>query len=157
MATDRSRSPQPCRRSMMSGGSAYDDVMAAQELRKSYKAPPQSKFRVAAVLRFRRADGSEGVIEAVNAEPHDGNIRGAICAERAALCRFQREHSCGASRLRDGQPHSDLAGAHVPRVSHRLLRSGSRGCDCRQQDADDFHHEGLAGAPANSISIPAQG
>jgi len=83
----------------MSGGSAYDDVMAAQELRKSYKAPPQSKFRVAAVLRFRRADGSEGVIEAVNAEPHDGNIRGAICAERAALCRFQREEPDDGTRV----------------------------------------------------------
>ena len=33
-----------------------------------------------------REDGSEGTIEAVNAEPHDANIRGAICAERAAMC-----------------------------------------------------------------------
>lgn len=83
----------------MSGGSTLDDVLAAQELRKSYTAPPQSKFRVAAVLRFRRADGSEGVIEAVNAEPHDANIRGAICAERAALCRFQREEPQAGTRV----------------------------------------------------------
>lgn len=76
-----------------------EDVMAAQLLRKSYTAPPQSNFRVAAVLRFRRGDGTEGVIEGVNAEPHDGNIRGAICAERAALCRFQRDEPEADTRV----------------------------------------------------------
>ena len=37
-----------------------------------------------------REDGTEDTIEAVNAEPHDANIRGAICAERAALYRGSR-------------------------------------------------------------------
>lgn len=77
------------------------DVAAAHALREAYAAPAQSKFRVAAVLRFRRADGSEGTIPAVNAEPHDANIRGAICAERAALCRFQcEEEAAGAQVVR---------------------------------------------------------
>ncbi|CAK0862171.1 unnamed protein product [Prorocentrum cordatum] len=40
-------------------------------------------------------------ISAVNAEPHDANIRGAICAERAALCQFQRDEAgCGAKICR---------------------------------------------------------
>lgn len=67
-----------------------EDVAAAHALRLTYVAPAQSKFRVASVLRFVRPDGTEGKIEAVNAEPHDANIRGAICAERAALCRYQQ-------------------------------------------------------------------
>mmetsp|Transcript_31291 Transcript_31291/g.61414 ORF Transcript_31291/g.61414 Transcript_31291/m.61414 type:complete len:323 (+) Transcript_31291:80-1048(+) len=84
-ARTRSRSPPP------SGHvSTTEDVAAAHALRRTYVAPRQSKFRVASVLRFVRPDGTEGKIEAVNAEPHDANIRGAICAERAALCKFQQ-------------------------------------------------------------------
>merc|ERR1719444_661930 len=104
--TDRSRSPPRTRGTEDASfvGStqtpAIADVAAAHALRKEYQAPAQSKFRVAAVLRFRRADGREGTIQAVNAEPHDGNIRGAICAERAALCRFQLEEGATARILR---------------------------------------------------------
>jgi cytidine deaminase len=73
----------------------------AHRARLRYSAPKQSKFRVGAVLRFVRPDGSEGTISAVNAEPHDANIRGAICAERAALCQFQRDEAgCGAKICR---------------------------------------------------------
>lgn len=54
---------------------------------------------MAAVLRFVRPDGTQGLIEAVNAEPHDANIRGAICAERAALCRFQKEEGDRGARV----------------------------------------------------------
>lgn len=72
---------------------------AAHTLRKEYGPPRQSKFRVAALLRFTRPDGSVGTIGAVNAEPHDANIRGAICAERAAMCRFQREEADMGSRV----------------------------------------------------------
>jgi len=76
---------------------AVDDVSCAHKLREAYTPPKQSKFRVASVIRFVRPDGSEGTIKAVNAEPHDANIRGAICAERVALCCFQRdEAACGA-------------------------------------------------------------
>jgi cytidine deaminase len=77
------------------------DVANAHAEREAYKAPAQSQFRVAALLRFRRADSTEGTIQAVNEEPHDGNIRGAICAERAAMCRFQsEEQDSGANVLR---------------------------------------------------------
>ncbi|CAK9051218.1 Ferredoxin-dependent glutamate synthase (Fd-GOGAT) [Durusdinium trenchii] len=73
-----------------------EDVKAAHRLRESYAPPRQSNFRVSAVLRFTRADGSGGTLEAVNAEPHDANIRGAICAERAAMCLFQKTEGNGA-------------------------------------------------------------
>mmetsp|Transcript_78429 Transcript_78429/g.199415 ORF Transcript_78429/g.199415 Transcript_78429/m.199415 type:complete len:326 (+) Transcript_78429:80-1057(+) len=100
----RSRSPAPCQQrktslGLSAGGSAADDVVSAQALREAYSAPAQSLFRVAAVLRFRRSDGSEGVIEAVNVEPHDANIRGAICAERAAMCKFQRDEEKEGSKI----------------------------------------------------------
>ncbi|CAK9093466.1 unnamed protein product [Durusdinium trenchii] len=70
--------------------------------RSCYAPPRQSNFRVSAVLRFTRADGSGGdpggggTEPAVNAEPHDANIRGAICAERAAMCLFQKTEGNGA-------------------------------------------------------------
>jgi len=73
--------------------------LTAHRLRLAYGPPKQSKFRVASVLRFIRLDGTEGTIEAVNAEPHDANIRGAICAERAALCQFQRDEASRGSRI----------------------------------------------------------
>jgi len=111
--TDRSRSPPPAGEraaraasskeneapALTSNVAANVDVKAAHALREAYAPPAQSKFRVAAVLRFKRPDGSEGTIEAVNAEPHDANIRGAICAERAALCRFQCEEEAAGSRV----------------------------------------------------------
>lgn len=65
----------------------------------SYEGPSQSGFRVAAVLRFVRTDGTEDTIEAVNAEAHDANIRGAICAERAGLCQFQRDEATKGARI----------------------------------------------------------
>lgn len=76
-----------------------EDVAAAHRLRQAYSGPSQSKFRVAAVLRFHRTDGSFGTIEAVNAEPHDANIRGAICAERAALCKFAQAEALSGSQV----------------------------------------------------------
>lgn len=75
------------------------DTALAHRVRLGYSAPKQSKFRVGAVLRFCRPDGSEGTISAVNAEPHDANIRGAICAERAAFCQFQRDEAGRGSRI----------------------------------------------------------
>eukprot|EP00929_Paragymnodinium_shiwhaense_P035134 TRINITY_DN19015_c0_g1_i1.p1 TRINITY_DN19015_c0_g1~~TRINITY_DN19015_c0_g1_i1.p1 ORF type:complete len:350 (+),score=78.35 TRINITY_DN19015_c0_g1_i1:120-1169(+) len=95
-ATARSRSPA-FRCGLCEQAKADND--AAHVVRKQYTAPKQSKFRVAAVLRFVRKDGTEGVIEAVNAEAHDGNIAGAICAERAALCRFQKEEQEAGARI----------------------------------------------------------
>lgn len=79
--------------------SVEKDVEATHQLRKEYAPPRQSKFRVAALLRFKRTDGSVDTIGAVNVEPHDANIRGAICAERAAMCRFQREEAARGSRV----------------------------------------------------------
>uniref|UniRef100_A0A7S4QQ05 Cytidine deaminase n=1 Tax=Alexandrium monilatum TaxID=311494 RepID=A0A7S4QQ05_9DINO len=100
----RSRSPPPRDRSGQAqpepAATVEHDVEAAHRLRRDYAPPRQSKFRVAALLRFTRQDGSMGTIGAVNAEPHDANIRGAICAERAALCRFQREEADRGSRVR---------------------------------------------------------
>uniref|UniRef100_A0A7S1F9K1 CMP/dCMP-type deaminase domain-containing protein n=1 Tax=Noctiluca scintillans TaxID=2966 RepID=A0A7S1F9K1_NOCSC len=78
---------------------AAHDAASAHKLREMYVPPKQSNFRVAAVLRFVRADGTQGIIKAVNAEPHDANIRGAICAERAALCQFQRDEADGGARV----------------------------------------------------------
>ena len=40
------------------------DVAAAHALRERSAAPLQSKFRVSAVLRFVRGDGSQGTVEA---------------------------------------------------------------------------------------------
>lgn len=100
MAMERdARSRSPHGKDQTSGVSAKDDVDAAHRVREAYIAPKQSKFRVAARLRFVRPDGVEGTIEAVNAEPHDANIRGAICAERVALCQFQRHEACRGSRI----------------------------------------------------------
>lgn len=98
---ERSRSPVGAGTGGSGGGAgtAQEDVAAAHRLRESYGAPKQSKFRVASVLRFVRPDGTHGVIEAVNAEPHDANIRGAICAERACMCRFQREEAGTGARV----------------------------------------------------------
>lgn len=79
---------------------AADDVATAQAIREAYTAPAQSSFRVAAVIRFRRADGTEGTAVGVNVEPHDANIRGAICAERAALCKFQHDEGPGSEITR---------------------------------------------------------
>eukprot|EP00931_Biecheleriopsis_adriatica_P007251 TRINITY_DN10855_c0_g1_i1.p1 TRINITY_DN10855_c0_g1~~TRINITY_DN10855_c0_g1_i1.p1 ORF type:complete len:327 (+),score=47.78 TRINITY_DN10855_c0_g1_i1:86-1066(+) len=75
------------------------DVASAHELRQGYAPPLQSKFRVSALLRFTRPDGTSATIDAVNCEPHDANIRGAICAERAALCRFQKEEAASGSQV----------------------------------------------------------
>jgi len=103
MASDgrRSRSPRrgACKANLQVGASVEEDVNAAHRLRKAYAPPRQSKFRVASLLRFTRTDGSVGTIEAVNAEPHDANIRGAICAERAAFCQFQRDEADRGSRV----------------------------------------------------------
>ena len=41
-----------------------EDVAAAHALRERSAAPLQSKFRVSAVLRFIRGDGSQGTVEA---------------------------------------------------------------------------------------------
>ncbi|CAJ1415503.1 unnamed protein product [Effrenium voratum] len=90
-AMGRSRSPKRL--------SVEEDVRAAHKVREDYQPPGQSKFRVSAVLRFTRPDGSTDTIEAVNAEPHDANIRGAICAERAALCAFQKAEAGAGSKI----------------------------------------------------------
>lgn len=92
----KARSRSPVR---SAGGTAEIDVAAAHRVREAYTAPKQSKFRVAAVVRFVRKDGTHGTLEAVNAEPHDANIRGAICAERVALCNFQKQEAASGSRI----------------------------------------------------------
>ena len=89
----RSRSPR------VSRVTVDQDVKAAHALRERYAPPMQSNFRVSAVLRFQRKDGTEDTIEAVNAEPHDANIRGAICAERAALCTFQKTEAQHGAKI----------------------------------------------------------
>lgn len=99
MAPSRSRSPVLSSAKNKVLATAKDDVLAAHDLRMSYAPPLQSKFRVAALLRFVRPDGTTGVIKAVNAEPHDANIRGAICAERIALGNFQKEEAALGSRI----------------------------------------------------------
>lgn len=96
MTTARSRSPVARARDVKTAEgapkcTAAADVAAAQALREAYSAPAQSHFRVAAVIRFRRQDGTEATIEAVNVEPRDANIRQAICAERAAMTRYHLE------------------------------------------------------------------
>mmetsp|Transcript_22733 Transcript_22733/g.50002 ORF Transcript_22733/g.50002 Transcript_22733/m.50002 type:complete len:339 (-) Transcript_22733:88-1104(-) len=103
--THRSRSPPVLGHPHKRAGSDCangpgDDVATAQALREAYSAPSQSRFRVAAILRFHREDGTEGTIEAVNVEPHDANIRGAICAERAAMCKFQAQEERSATITR---------------------------------------------------------
>eukprot|EP00438_Fugacium_kawagutii_P018813 Skav221683 [mRNA] locus=scaffold1494:121204:127671:+ [translate_table: standard] len=97
MAPSNGRSRSPGRRA--APVSVEEDVKAAHALREAYAPPYQSNFRVSAVLRFQRQDGSQGVIEAVNAEPHDANIRGAICAERAALCTFQKTEAQHGAKI----------------------------------------------------------
>lgn len=99
MAPSRSRSPKRASVNEEAIVPAKDDVMAAHRLRTSYAPPRQSKFRVAAILRFVRPDGTAGVIEAVNAEPGDANIRGAICAERIAMGIFQKDEAALGSRI----------------------------------------------------------
>jgi len=96
-ASSRSRTPPGSR--VEPEVSVAADIAAAHGFRRDYVPPRQSKFRVAALLRFKRTDGSTGTIGAVNAEPHDANIRGAICAERAALCRFQQEEEAAGSQV----------------------------------------------------------
>lgn len=96
----RSRSPKPRAVAEPELPSVSHDVDATQKIRLAYTAPKQSKFRVAALLRFTRPDGSQGTIGGTNAEPHDANIRGAICAERLALGVFQREEAAKGSKIR---------------------------------------------------------
>lgn len=71
----------------------------AHGFRKVATSPSQSYFRVCSVLRFRRPDGSEDFIAANNGEPCDGNITGAICAERVAVCRFNAEEEANGSKI----------------------------------------------------------
>lgn len=86
---------QPCGPSV----SAEADVAEAHAIRMAYAPPKQSGFRVGALLRFRRTDGSFGVIKGANAEPHDANIRGAICAERIAMGEFQRTEAARGAKI----------------------------------------------------------
>lgn len=94
----RSRSPKQ-KNGPVQPVTVEEDVKASHVLRESYAPPLQSNFRVSVVLRFQRKDGSEGTIEAVNAEPHDANIRGAICAERAAMCTFQKTEAQNGAKI----------------------------------------------------------